>query len=277
MSRVFNQLFIGIAILITFGAVPSVFADSCSDPTRQQDVCREMKHLRSQVLVLGAQRDLMQINFDLLGKIGEEVQAGSRRALSRLTVTDESHSAGLIGVQAIALDLVEQAKEKNGDALATANRIQQQCNTCHNSAAPTSGHKWEDIFKNDWSVYYSKCNQSDRNPYRCKSMHAMFSYYSGFFTAYPLGIKNYELTGMLAHEIAQVAEQLQKNNLVHGVDDLMTKVSQDAKEIEVLAAEKNPETFDRAMALTQTCMQCHADRRIGSINAPLVFKSVLRK
>lgn len=245
-----------VALLVS----PLAMADSCSDPSRQQDVCREMKHLRSQILVLGAERDLMQINYNLLDQVGQEIVSGAGRALNNISLSDENHAGGLIGVQAIAMDLREQAKNKSGEALITANKIQQQCATCHSSAQSTSGHSWDDIFKSDWSVFYKKCNSPERNPYRCKSMHGMFSYYSGFFTAQQLGIKNYELTELEAKRITSIAADLRANNLVHGLEDLIGKTAIDAAEVAQLAAQKNPEAFDRALALTQTCMKCHADR-----------------
>lgn len=271
-----RSAFLKIAIILcSLGSVFNhAFADSCSDPTRRQSVCREMKHLRSQVLVLGAQRDLMKINFPLLIEVGKEIQAGASRAIGGLLVTDDNHGAGLIGVQALATDLVELAEQKSGDALMAANKIQNQCNTCHNKVAPTSGHRWDDIFKSDWSAFYQKCNSPERNPYRCKSMHGMFSYYSGFFTAYQLGLQNYELTALAADEIAKIAIDLKENDLVHGLEDLLEGVVVDAKEISKLASEKNPEAFDRAMAITQTCMKCHADRSIYSKPQSLQLKSL---
>jgi cytochrome c553 len=258
------------SLIIGFGVASTAFGDSCSDPLRQQEVCREMKHLRSQTLILGAQRDLMQINYDLLATLGLEIKNTADRALRKLKVDDNRHAAGLIGVQAIALDLMEQATQKNGDSFLTANKIQQQCSTCHSSSSATSGHRWEEIFKTDWSTIYQKCNSADRNPYRCKSMHAIFSYYSSFFTAYQLGLQNYELTGMLAWEIAKLSTMLKDNGLTHGLEDSMAGVAVESQVIAQMAAERKPEVFDRAMALTQSCMACHADRGMNLSQASLV-------
>ncbi len=273
-----RSIFIKSLVISILSLVISQFsvADSCSDPSRQQDICREMKHLRSQILVLGAERDLMQINYNLMGLVGEEIKAGASRALSKLSVTDENHGAGLIGVQAIAIDLIEQSKQKNGDALMTANKIQQQCATCHNSVSPNSGYKWDDIFKSDWSVFYKKCNSSDRNPYRCKSMHGMFSYYSGFFTANQLGLQNYELTELEAQRISTIASTLKENNLIHGLEDMIEKVAVEASVVSQLAAKKDPEAFERAMTLTQSCMSCHADRPMGVMRPSIRLKPLSR-
>lgn len=260
MSSIFSVSLVFVMSSLIF--INGALADTCDDPARQPLVCREMRHLRSQLLVLGAQRDTMQINFELLGLVGAEIKAGTNRALGHLGSGDPSHSVGLIGVQAIANDLIEQSSKADGEALLTANRIQQQCSTCHTPTAPTSGYRWDEIFKSDWSAFYNKCNSVDRNPYRCKSMHAMFSYYSGFFTAYQLGIKNYELTEKLAQQIARVAKDLKNNHLIHGLENLLSGVETDALEVAQLAADKNPEAFDRSMAITQTCMKCHADRII---------------
>ena len=249
-------------LVLTFS--PFAKADSCNDPVRQPVVCREMKHLRSQVLALGAQRDLMKINYDLLTLIGEEVRAGAHRALAGMTTPDEKHGAGLIGVQALGMDLRDQAKQQSVEALVTATKIQKQCSTCHGQSEPTSGYRWEDIFKGDWSVLHERCNEPDRNPYRCRSMYAMFSHYSGFFTAYQVGRQNYELTEKSAKEISRIALDLISHKLAHGLDDLLGMVAKDAMEVEALARDKNPEAFDRARSLTQACMKCHADPKVLS-------------
>jgi hypothetical protein len=47
----------------------------CNDPVGDQKACKEMRHLRSQVFTLGEQRDLMQINYPLLGEVGKEINS----------------------------------------------------------------------------------------------------------------------------------------------------------------------------------------------------------
>lgn len=272
MSQILKKLFVASILMVSWSSFS--LADSCDDPSRNPPVCREMRHLRSQLLVLGAQRDTMQINYDLLALVAEEIKAGSSRAIGHLK-EDNTHGVGLVGVQALAFDLSDEAKRKDGDAFATANKIQQQCSNCHNNTAPTSGRRWDDIFKGDWSVFYKKCNSPEHNPLLCKSMHAMFSYYSGFFTAYQLGIQNYELTEKTAIEIANIARMLKENNLLHGLGDMVKDVEVDAKEVAQLAKNKDPETFGRALAITQTCMKCHADRDLSSAKTPIRLK-VLR-
>ncbi|MEY4615189.1 MAG: hypothetical protein RJB66_149 [Pseudomonadota bacterium] len=271
MSHALSQMLIAIFILGSWSSF--ALADTCDDPSRMPAVCREMRHLRSQILLLGAQRDTLQINYDLLKVVAEEMKAGSSRAIGHLK-GDSTHGIGLVGVQALAFDLIDEATQKKGDAFVTANKIQQQCNNCHNNASPTSGHRWDDIFKSDWSVIYKKCNSPERNPLLCKNMHAMFSYYSGFFTAYQLGVQNFELTERSAIEIAKIAITLKENNLLHGLGETMDSVATEAKEVAQLAKNKDPDTFTRALAITQSCMRCHADRDLSSPKTSIRLKSL---
>jgi hypothetical protein len=57
----------GLVLTISVFA-SSIDSDSCSEPGRLTAVCRAMKHLRSHMMVLESQRDLVQTNFLFLEK-----------------------------------------------------------------------------------------------------------------------------------------------------------------------------------------------------------------
>lgn len=235
-------------------------AGVCGDPLRQKEVCMEMKYLGSQLLVLGAQRDLLQVNYPYLQQVGLEIQGISLRVKNAANASDPNHAAGLLGVETLSNDLVNLAANKKVEAFVIANNIQKQCASCHSKENPASDIKWDDIFKNDWSAFYTKCNQEDRNPYTCKSMYGMLSSVSTFFTASQLGLENYEATKQGALEIERLSQDLIQKQFLHGGEEILTSIELKAKELVELAEQKNPEAFTKTLALNQVCMQCHADR-----------------
>jgi hypothetical protein len=260
-----------IATAIFMGSV--AHAELCDDPLRQKDICMEMKHLRSQILVLGAQRDLLQVNYPYLQQIGIEMQGLSSRVKDRIINSDPEHATGLVGVEKLANELVGLSADKKAEALVISNNIQKQCANCHSKENPSSDIKWDDIFKNDWSVFYAKCNQQDRNPYTCKSMHGMLSSISTFFTASQLGLQNYEITKLGALEIERISQDLSQKQFLHGGEIALSLIELKAKNIAELAEQKNPEAFNKAVAITQVCMQCHSDRP-DLLNKKLSYKKL---
>jgi hypothetical protein len=235
-------------------------ASICDDPLRQKAICLEMKHLRSQILVLGAQRDLLQVNYPYLEQIGLEIKGISTRTKDKIINSAPEHATGIGSVETLSNELVSLAANRQVEALVISNNIQKQCASCHSKENPTSDIRWDEVFKNDWSVFYAKCNQADRNPYTCKSMHGMLSSISTFFTASQLDLENYEITKLGAVEIERLARDLSQKNFIHGGEVALSLIGLKAKEVAELAEQKNPEAFSRAAGITQVCMQCHADR-----------------
>lgn len=254
--------FISSIILVGAALVSSVSqAQTCTDPLRNQEVCQSMRHMKSQILGLGAQRDLMQINYPLLKELATEINYVSTNVKDKVRIDDPSHIGGLIAISGMSEELIRQSSANSTESLMVANRIQTQCASCHAKENPASGYNWGKIFKNDWPQFYTKCNEFDRNPYRCKSMHGMFSAYSNFFTASQLGRENFELARLNALEIARIAGDLKEKGIFHeGGLALITEVNQKALSVAKLAEQKDPETFPKALAITESCMQCHSDR-----------------
>lgn len=260
-------------LLLISGLGSKVLAGVCDDPLRQKEVCLEMKHLRSQILVLGAQRDLLQVNYPYLQGTAAEISAVANRVKDKIINNDPNHAVGLVGVENLATELQGLASNKDTQAFVVSNNIQKQCANCHSKENPASDIRWDDIFKNDWSVFYAKCNQEDRNPYTCKSMHGMLSTISTFFTANQLALQNFEVTKMGALEIERISQDLATKHFVHGGEVALSLINHEAKQVAELADQKNPEAFGKAVAITQVCMQCHADRP-SVLNNKISFKKL---
>lgn len=227
----------------------------CSDPLHGE-LCYNMRYLRSQVQALGAQRELMQVNYSYLGVIGKEINYITNTLGDSQLIT-EAHRAGLIGVQEKANQLSKESSAQDPQALATANVIQKRCAACHSSAAPVSGIEWDQIFKNDWENIVKSCSREGRTPYLCKSMNGMLSAYSGILAASQLGRKNFDALRESASEIVRISSDLQAKKIYHSTEPL-SNVQLKAEEVVRLAKEENSEAFDKGILITQSCMQCHA-------------------
>jgi hypothetical protein len=239
----------------------------CNDPLKPQVLCNEMKHLRSQVLALGAQRDLMQVNYPYYEAIGNELTTAIDGALLQLGNNSDSHAQSLAEIKKASLDFIEKAKAKNPDTFRIANQIQTQCATCHSSENPQSGYKWEEIFKLDWSVFYKRCNSEGHNPFYCKNMHGMLSSYSYFTTASHLNRFNFNMTKLAAQEINRIARALLAMGIYHGGDQFLANLSNKTNEVMSLAEIENPLAYEKGLELGNACMSCHGER--NNVVSPL--------
>jgi hypothetical protein len=232
----------------------------CNDPLRPQELCNEMKHMRSQVLALGAQRDLMQVNYPYFAAIGSEIAGSIETAITHFQGAPDNHLQGLLEIKKVTLDFVNKAKLNDPDTFRLANKIQNQCAACHASENPESGYKWSEIFKLDWAAFYKRCNSEGHNPYYCKNMHGMLSSYSYFPTANNLGRFSYNTTKLAAAEIHRIAGVLKEMGIKHGGDEFLGRLQTKTSEIMSLAEEKNALAFEKGVEIGNTCMSCHGER-----------------
>jgi hypothetical protein len=253
-----------LALLLTSSSL-IVNAAICDDPLRDKDLCNGMKHVRSEIHAIGAQRDLMQINYNYLIEVAKELKS-TTEAMATKFQDDPSHSIGMTEIKNLSHEMMSLAQTQNSETFVTANKIQMQCMNCHNNSDPSSGYKWSEIFKNDWSSIYARCNDIDRNPYRCKSMHGLFSAYSFFFTAWKMEVKNYELAYESAKEMNRIVKDLNEKQFLHGSENILAEIQSQSEGIMQKAKQKDPEAFTDGLLITQSCMKCHAD---GRINRPL--------
>ncbi|MEY4617726.1 MAG: hypothetical protein RJB66_2686 [Pseudomonadota bacterium] len=245
-------------------------ASLCSDPLTGE-LCYNMRYLRSQVMALGEQRELMQVNYPYMGSIAGEINAITQNlAESKLLGTD--HQEGIMAVMSQAQTLSQYANNQDPMTLTVANTIQKKCATCHSQTAATSGIGWDQIFKNDWDVISKNCNKEGRTPYLCKSMNGMMSAYSGIFAASQLGRQNFATLRMSAMEIARIAADLKEKKMMHGSDIMVGEVHLRAEETVQLASQERPEAFEKGLLITQSCMQCHGN--LTRANRSFSFRSL---
>lgn len=234
-----------------------------------------MKYLRSQVFAIGAQRELMQINYPYLESIGVEINE-TAADIRKNGLLGTIHEAGIVEIQSKAQSLIQEAKNNDPMALATSNVIQKKCAACHASAAPVSGIGWDQIFKSDWEIIAKNCAREGRTPYLCRSMNGMLTAYSGIFAASQLGRKNYTALKHSANEIARISSDLQVKKVYHASEPLGV-VQSKAEEVARLASEQNPESFEKGILITQSCMQCHGTTAYSSLgirNSSLSFNKI---
>lgn len=228
-----------------------------------------MRYLRSQVMALGEQRELMQVNYPYLGVIAQEIN-DITTYLAQGHLIGSDHQPGIMAIQAQVQTLTRQANSQDPMALSTANTIQKKCATCHAQASATSGVGWDQIFKNDWETIARNCNKEGRTPYLCRSMNGMMSAYAGIYSAANLGRQNYAALKQSAMEIARIAADLREKKMMHGSDEMVGEVHLRAEEVIQLATQQKPEAFEKGMFITQSCMQCHGNTHVSARN--LTFK-----
>ncbi|MBC86017.1 MAG: hypothetical protein CL677_04210 [Bdellovibrionaceae bacterium] len=262
MKKLITATLFVLSGLFLMGAVndqmPTMPFD-CADPFRDTLVCKTMRHLRSNVHLLGEQRDLMRVDFEMLKNLGEDIES----MVSHLLVqrSDSGHLEDLNEVRALAAQLSEAALDERVEALTYANNIQSTCQRCHNSAQPSSGHRWDQIYKVNWSMIVETCNTPapDRSPYVCKNMFAMLSAVDYFYSATQLQNFNFATIISVANELGRVAKDLKDRNMTHGEDSiqLFSEIIQRAEKIEILSRSEDLEVVQHMNQVTSTCFACH--------------------
>lgn len=236
-------------------------ADVCDDPLKGQ-LCFNMRYLRSQIMVLGAQRELMQVNFPYLQTIGEEIQATTQH-INEANLLGDQHAEGLRTVQYQAQNLVTDAKTQDPLALNTANSIQKRCATCHNPTTGPDGIGWDKIFKNDWEHISKNCSKEGRNPYVCRSMNGMMSSYLSIFSASKMNRQSFPALLANTQEIQRIAKDLNRKKMIHMSNDMLNDVISRTDDVIRLAEVQNPEAFEKGVGITQACMQCHGEMMVS--------------
>lgn len=238
-------------ILINKGAKASV----CDDPLKGE-LCYNMRYLRTQVMALGAQRELMQVNYNYLNTIGDEIQAVTNN-ISEGHLLSEAHLSGITEIKTQAQNLSTSARAEDPTALATANLIQKKCASCHNQNSPNSELGWDRIFKNDWEHIAKNCAREGRVPFLCRSMNGMMTSYAGIFAASQLGRQNFNALQEGTKEIVRIASDLKAKKMIHTSDDLIDDVIHRGQVVLDLSAQKDLVAFEKGLEVTQSCMQCH--------------------
>lgn len=250
-----------------------LLASQCDNPLMKDELCFKMRHLRSQVMGLGAQRELMQVNYPYLAVLGKEVLFLANNIESG-KAAELGHPEGLEGLKSGSQSLIELAEQQDPLALAAANTLQKKCATCHNQSGPNGGQSWDKVFKHDWEQVSKNCSREGRVPYLCKSMNGMLSAYATVLTGPNADRKNFDALKVSALEIARIAVDLRTKNMFHGSEETMTAVETKALQAAKLAEESNSEAFTVAEEITTGCMECHASRVMSAKGNGLRLKQL---
>ena len=249
-------------------------AGPCNNALMKDEMCYKMRHLRSQVMALGEQRELMQLNYPYLYVLGNEVEFLAK-SIDVSKVVELGHPEGLEGLVLASKNLKDLAEQKNPLALSAANSLQKRCATCHIQSSPEGGHTWDKVFRYDWEVISKNCSQEGRNPYLCKSMNGMLSAYATVMTGPNAGREDLHALSLGVEEIARIAKDLKEKGLFHGSEDIISEVELKANATAQLARNGDPEAFTAAQSINNACMQCHASRSISSITSPFKLNPFL--
>ena len=235
-----------------------LWASKCDNPLMKDELCFKMRHLRSQVMALGAQRELMQVNYPYLAILGQEVLTLAN-TIETSKIAELGHPEGLEGLKLGSQSLIDLAAQQDPLALSAANTLNKRCATCHASTGPDSGrYNWDKIFKHDWDQVSKNCNREGRNPYLCKSMNGMLSAYATLITAVNADRKSFESLRYSSEEVARIAADLKAKGMLHGTEAMLNGVQAKALETAKLAIEQNDEAFNVAQDITTGCMDCHS-------------------
>ena len=214
-----------------------------------------MRLLRSELKLIESQRELMQVNFALMGSIGTEMKEVTEAILLRSDLT--THMSALRDVRKSATDVVSLARKEDLNAFAAANEISRRCLNCHENIAPTSGHSWTQINSMNWAAINQVCNSEGRVPYTCKNMHGMLSAVAYFQDVEAVGLVDLQAVEKVGLEIARVATELKQRNAVHGSERVFGDIQTNALDISTLARQGLSEARQKAGDLVQSCRECH--------------------
>jgi hypothetical protein len=245
-----------LSLLWVFGTALSstALAGICDDPLRHQETCYKMKSLASQIEILDAQRDLMQVNFPLLQSIGGEVQTVVKAVRE---VNPGPHMNALASVDWVANQLASEAERGDVKALSSANKLKNHCLACHSPTNPISGIRWQEISAHSWDSIVADCHSRAANPYLCKSMHGMRSVLRYYMDGYNSGVQTFVMMKETAREIKRIATDLIEKGFFHGSTDDLEKVKISAEELLAMANAQDPMTFPKASGMSESCLKCH--------------------
>lgn len=233
-------------------------ASLCNDPIGANNVCFQMKNIRSHIMMLESQRDLMLLNYKYLQAVSFSLSSTAAATTKILPEDLRNHSQALMAISDKALSISQDASGQDPQVFVRANSLRTNCAACHTNDNPVSGHKWNEIFALDWNKIIEKCNSENHNPFLCKQMHGMISNYSYIFSAYQAGITDYSMLETAAAEIQRISKLLLDNGFLHINKEIIQDVNRRSSEVMELAQERNPQTMAKAYAITETCSQCHS-------------------
>jgi hypothetical protein len=251
-----KQVLTAILAVISFSA--AAYAEGVCEGSNKESVCLKMRHMRASINALDAQRELMQVNPSFFAALGAALRQTAAKVRTEYGIGIPEHLMGISGVERLGEELAIEAVDNNIDMLKTANQIRNQCASCHASGNSAGGVDWDQIFNYDWNEITQHCNKGERNPYLCRSMNGMLSAYGYLMTAHDANMPNFSMTQQAADEITRILVDIQVKGFNHLPEDLRDAAEAEARMISKMAADKNPEVFERATQITNACQKCHA-------------------
>jgi hypothetical protein len=249
-----------IVMLVGFVGVAAISiaddSESCAQPGRLAPVCRAMKHIRSHIMILETQRELVQTNFEFL----ETSLVSLRQSVISLMTGGHAniHIDKMNAVKRVTEKALSEARSHDPEVFKTANQIKVACQQCHNNMSPP-GLKWEDIFRTSWNSIDGRCNETEKNPFVCRQMNALVALFDSFESGAGTGRMDFELAAANAQEIQRIVRLL--NSFSHPIHEggkgPLKEVEMKAVEIEELARRRSPLIFEKASSVSQSCIQCH--------------------
>lgn len=252
-------LLLGTSIMApVLASAQIVVSNSCNQLDRHKEVCLQMRHLRSHIHTIDAQRDLLQVNYSLMQSFANSIQNVVDKIQAQADYAD--HTQGIETVKELAGELALLAQQKKPNSLVTANQLRFKCTKCHSTELPSSGYSWETVFRTSWDKIIARCNEYGRNPYACKHMFGLFSATSFFFTAPDAQDFNYQAALSAAQEINRIAKSLQNLGPFHaGGNDALHEVELRSQELMELATKQDAKVWQEGRQVTISCSKCHGN------------------
>lgn len=242
-----------------------------------QEFCSRMKHLRASINVFDQQREMTLVNYDYLTQLSSGLRANAERLLQIAPPELENHKAALGSLVQMGAEIQTMATGRNSDVFSVTNRLGAQCLACHDSSGGSGvSSGWNDVFRMNWSKVSQTCSAVGRNPYLCKSMNGMLTSYQHLQTAFVARIENFPVTASVSQEVLRILKDLKVHNFVHFAETDRARTESIAQELIVLAKAQDPSVFGKALRLTNSCNQCHAEDRPQTASA-LSLWSVSKK
>jgi hypothetical protein len=260
-----------LCLLLLVGKQGVVLGATCMAPMKD-NLCLSMRYLRSQILVIGAQRELMQINYPYLSVIGQEIHEVTTALMNQESGLEEPHKAKLEVIQAQAKILKIKADQQDPLSLTIANALQKRCASCHSTTDPIVGIGWNDIFQKDWANINRNCGLEMRSPYVCRSINAILTAYGAIAGAQRLERKSFETLEAHTKELARISNDLTTKKMHHGSEETLSRFYSQIEELLTLSKQKNPLAFEKSLGIIKTCTGCHSQNPTWISNRTLSLK-----
>lgn len=259
-------------LLGLFGSVAR--AEVCNNAFQRSDFCYKMRHLQSQIMVLGAQRELNQLNFPYIEVISKEIETLIENLDNEEDAPPEIKKHIFPRVQEMARDLILKSQAKDPHVLSLTEGIEGSCASCHGGTEKREHLEWSHLLNYNWARVKLDCFEPNRGGEICLQMNGLLSAYAGVVTGPNAGRYNFEVLAANMREIIRIVDGLAAKNLFHSTKENFDSLRTVALETELLALDKNDRAFTRAREIPTSCIECHNQSALSRF-IPIKFTSPL--